>query len=154
MCRRFWPSRSQRDGDNRVTFGPSAGLSPLFPPADDFQDGVVAEYAELLFRALEEERPQGVLGGALLEDLVAAGAALRSTRVTTGDPGVGRGLSLVLAYDKALIRLCRAMSISIEKDRFSSPMAERSRLEAELSDIGPNWRVFIASTSPVVPQAA
>ena len=136
-----------------MTFGPSAGLSPLFVAAHDFKDGTVAEYAEMLCRALEEETPRGVLGGALLEDLVAAGGVLRRMQASSADPG-GRVLSLMLAYDKALIRLCQAMSISIAADRFSSPAAERKRLECELADMGPNWREFIASTSPALSQAA
>ena len=115
---------------------------------------MVAEYAELLCRVLEEETPSGVLGGALLEDLVAAGAGLRRMRRTSADAGAGSGLSLLLAYDKALIRLCRAMSIPTEAGRFSSPAAERSRLEAQLCALGPNWRVFIASSSPAVSFAA
>ena len=136
-----------------MSFVPSAGLSPLVVGFFDFKDGMVAEYAELLSRVLEEETPRGILGGALLEDLVTAGGALRRMQAASAETG-GRSVALMLAYDKALIRLCRAMSISTEADRFSSPAAERSRLECELSDIGPHWRVFIASTSPAVLQAA
>lgn len=108
----------------------------------------MADYVNLLARAVAIQKPTGVLRGALLEDLVGAGGVLRNLTRCTNGFNVDRGVDQQLAYDLALIRLCEAMDISTAPDRFSSPATERRRLEGCLAALGPNWRAFIEALSP------
>ena len=105
----------------------------------------MAVYVNLLVTAVAEDGPAGVLDGALLEDLAAAG---RDLAISQGNRPAAHALATQLAYDRALIRLCKAMSIEAAPERFAAPVAERRRLEGCLADLGPNWRWFIESLSP------
>ncbi len=51
-------------------------------------------------------------------------------------------LALELDHDRMLVRLCTAMGIETDADRFSNPLAERERLEEELRDAGIDFRTL------------
>jgi hypothetical protein len=51
-------------------------------------------------------------------------------------------LALELDHDRMLVRLCTAMGIETDPDRFSNPLAERDRLEELLRDAGIDFRTL------------
>jgi hypothetical protein len=82
--------------------------------------------------------------GDMVEDL--AGEALIcyavACRTATLDSGLHSGQSVYaalateVAYDRALIKLCRANGVEAIESRFSHPRDERDRLEDELAAAG------------------
>ena len=82
--------------------------------------------------------------GDMVEDL--AGEALISyavvCRTATLAWGLHRGQSVYsalateVAYDRALIKLCRTNGVEVIESRFSHPREERDRLEDELAAAG------------------
>lgn len=61
-------------------------------------------------------------------------------------------LSNEVAYDRALIHLCRAIGIETAPNRFGVPSAERERLERRLSQVGlpvnDCWAPFVSPDEP------
>jgi hypothetical protein len=51
-------------------------------------------------------------------------------------------LALELDHDRMLLRLCAALGIKSEPARFANPLAERSRLEAQLRGAGVDFRTL------------
>lgn len=51
-------------------------------------------------------------------------------------------LALELDHDRMLLRLCTALGIESEPDRFANPLAERERLEARLRAAGVDFRTL------------
>ena len=51
-------------------------------------------------------------------------------------------LALELDHDRMLLRLCSAMGIESEPDRFANPLVERERLEARLREVGVDFRTL------------
>jgi hypothetical protein len=61
-----------------------------------------------------------------------------------GDTGhlMAEDLALELDHDRMLLRLCTAMGIESEPERFGNPRAERERLEAQLRAVGVDFRTL------------
>jgi hypothetical protein len=51
-------------------------------------------------------------------------------------------LALELDHDRMLLRLCTAMGIESEPGRFGNPLVERERLEAQLREVGVDFRTL------------
>ena len=51
-------------------------------------------------------------------------------------------LALELDHDRMLLRLCTAMGIESEPQRFGNPLAERERLEEQLRAVGVDFRTL------------
>src|SRR5271154_3488124 len=51
-------------------------------------------------------------------------------------------LALELDHDRMLLRLCTALGIETEPDRFGNPLVERERLEAQLREVGVDFRTL------------
>jgi hypothetical protein len=51
-------------------------------------------------------------------------------------------LALELDHDRMLLRLCTAMGIESEPERFGNPLAERERLEDQLRAVGVDFRTL------------
>jgi hypothetical protein len=51
-------------------------------------------------------------------------------------------LALELDHDRMLLRLCTAIGIETEPERFSNPLAERERLEQRLREVGVDFRTL------------
>jgi hypothetical protein len=62
-----------------------------------------------------------------------------------GDEGehiMAEDLALELDHDRMLLRLCTAMGIESEPGRFGNPLVERERLEAQLREVGVDFRTL------------
>lgn len=89
-------------------------------------------YVDLLRFALEGW-PAGTDGDALVR------LARRQRETLLEHPPSGHHLerlTLELAYDRTLIRVCEAHGVDTCPDRFVMPFSERMRLEAALRDLG------------------
>src|SRR6202012_1353777 len=53
-----------------------------------------------------------------------------------GEHMMAEDLALELDHDRMLLRLCTAMGIESEPQRFGNPLAERERLEQRLREVG------------------
>ncbi len=51
-------------------------------------------------------------------------------------------LALELDHDRMLLRLCTAMGIETEPERFGNPLVERERLEQRLREVGVDFRTL------------
>jgi hypothetical protein len=110
-------------------------------------------YHHLLTEAMKDpDRPD--ISGGLLEALVSS----RDERVRAEQRSTCAAdrISCEIAYDRALIEICRAMGITACPDGFLSPISERHRLETSLADLGPVWSAFVypdraATSLTVVP---
>jgi hypothetical protein len=51
-------------------------------------------------------------------------------------------LALELDHDRMLLRLCTALGIETEPERFGNPLAERDRLEQRLRELGVDFRTL------------
>jgi hypothetical protein len=51
-------------------------------------------------------------------------------------------LALELDHDRMLLRLCSAMGIETEPERFGNPLVERERLEQRLRELGVDFRTL------------
>jgi hypothetical protein len=51
-------------------------------------------------------------------------------------------LALELDHDRMLLRLCSAMGIDTEPERFGNPLVERERLEQRLREVGVDFRTL------------
>jgi hypothetical protein len=65
-----------------------------------------------------------------------AGHGPESEHIMTED------LALELDHDRMLLRLCTAMGIESEPGRFGNPLVERERLEAQLREVGVDFRTL------------
>jgi hypothetical protein len=72
-------------------------------------------------------------------DVVAHAVTCRTQMLLTsprnGEPAY-RALAAQISYDRSLIKLCEIFDIATTADNFSHPVAERYRLERELSRAG------------------
>jgi hypothetical protein len=59
-----------------------------------------------------------------------------------GEHIMAEDLALELDHDRMLLRLCTALGIESEPDRFANPLAERERLEARLRAAGVDFRTL------------
>jgi hypothetical protein len=61
-----------------------------------------------------------------------------------GDVGhmMAEDLALELDHDRMLLRLCTAMGIESEPERFGNPLVERERLEEQLRAVGVDFRTL------------
>ena len=59
-----------------------------------------------------------------------------------GDHIMAEDLALELDHDRMLLRLCTAMGIETEPERFGNPLVERERLEQRLRDVGVDFRTL------------
>jgi hypothetical protein len=72
---------------------------------------------------------------------------LQSRRGVEGQRGEGdhtmtEDLALELDHDRMLLRLCTAMGIESEPERFGNPLVERERLEKRLREVGVDFRTL------------
>ncbi len=51
-------------------------------------------------------------------------------------------LALELDHDRMLLRLCTALGIETEPERFGNPLVERDRLEQRLRELGVDFRTL------------
>jgi hypothetical protein len=51
-------------------------------------------------------------------------------------------LALELDHDRMLLRLCTAMGIETDPERFGNPLVERERLEQRLREVGVDFRTL------------
>jgi hypothetical protein len=63
-------------------------------------------------------------------------------REMEGDNAMAEDLALELDHDRMLLRLCTALGIESEPERFGNPRAERERLEAQLRAVGVDFRTL------------
>jgi len=104
----------------------------------------VAIYAELLSETLTEVDRKSLASISLVEDFFrACGQYRRIDQSTCAD--LCEHLVCRLRYDKALIRLSRALGAETSPNRFACPDVERARLEDELAALGPFLHDFIGS---------
>jgi len=61
---------------------------------------------------------------------------------TRGGHGISEDLALELDHDRMLLRLCSALGIESNPERFANPLAERARLEALLREAGIDFRTL------------
>jgi hypothetical protein len=59
-----------------------------------------------------------------------------------GDHMMAEDLALELDHDRMLLRLCTAMGIESEPERFGNPLVERERLEDALRSVGVDFRTL------------
>jgi hypothetical protein len=59
-----------------------------------------------------------------------------------GEHIMAEDLALELDHDRMLLRMCTALGIESEPDRFANPLAERERLEARLRAAGVDFRTL------------
>ena len=59
-----------------------------------------------------------------------------------GDHIMTEDLALELDHDRMLLRLCTAMGIETEPERFGNPLVERERLEKRLREVGVDFRTL------------
>lgn len=59
-----------------------------------------------------------------------------------GEHMMAEDLALELDHDRMLLRLCTAMGIESEPQRFGNPLAERERLEQRLREVGVDFRTL------------
>jgi hypothetical protein len=59
-----------------------------------------------------------------------------------GDHIMTEDLALELDHDRMLLRLCTAMGIETEPERFGNPLVERERLEQRLREVGVDFRAL------------
>ena len=59
-----------------------------------------------------------------------------------GDHIMTEDLALELDHDRMLLRLCTAMGIETEPERFGNPLVERERLEQRLREVGVDFRTL------------
>jgi hypothetical protein len=59
-----------------------------------------------------------------------------------GENMMAEDLALELDHDRMLLRLCTALGIESEPERFGNPRAERERLEAQLRAVGVDFRTL------------
>ena len=92
-------------------------------------------YSELLILSYRETEADGqVSPGELLANLLASrGRCRRDGRSARSGAGT---LATELDYDLALLRLCAAMGVDHDPQRFTDPGPERSRLELTLAGAG------------------
>jgi hypothetical protein len=70
---------------------------------------------------------------------------LLQTRRRLGGQGghmMAEDLALELDHDRMLLRLCTAVGIESEPERFGNPLVERERLEQRLRDVGVDFRTL------------
>jgi hypothetical protein len=73
---------------------------------------------------------------------------LLQTRRRLNDQGresdhlMAEDLALELDHDRMLLRLCTAVGIESEPQRFGNPLVERERLEQRLRDVGVDFRTL------------
>jgi hypothetical protein len=58
------------------------------------------------------------------------------------DHMMAEDLALELDHDRMLLRLCTAMGIETEPERFGNPLVERERLENQLRAVGVDFRTL------------
>jgi hypothetical protein len=58
------------------------------------------------------------------------------------DHMMAEDLALELDHDRMLLRLCTAMGIESEPERFGNPLVERERLEDQLRAVGVDFRTL------------
>jgi hypothetical protein len=58
------------------------------------------------------------------------------------DHMMAEDLALELDHDRMLLRLCTAMGIETEPERFGNPLVERERLEDQLRAVGVDFRTL------------
>jgi hypothetical protein len=83
---------------------------------------------------------------ALVSDAVDRRLALRS-----GSADAASGVAVQLAYDLALLRLCRALDEPADPVGFTRPLLERHRLEARLVDRGVDLAALAGNGTATVP---
>jgi hypothetical protein len=79
------------------------------------------------------------------DELVVILLQFRRRMVGHGSDGehiMAEDLALELDHDRMLLRLCTALGIESEPDRFSNPLAERERLEERLREAGVDFRTL------------
>ena len=79
------------------------------------------------------------------DELVVILLQCRRRMAGQGDEGehiMTEDLALELDHDRMLLRLCSAMGIESEPDRFANPLVERERLEARLREVGVDFRTL------------
>ena len=59
-----------------------------------------------------------------------------------GEHMMAEDLALELDHDRMLLRLCTAVGIESEPERFGNPLVERERLEQRLRDVGVDFRTL------------
>ena len=59
-----------------------------------------------------------------------------------GDHIMTEDLALELDHDRMLLRLCTALGIETEPERFGNPLVERDRLEQRLRELGVDFRTL------------
>jgi hypothetical protein len=59
-----------------------------------------------------------------------------------GDHMMAEDLALELDHDRMLLRLCTALGIESEPERFGNPLVERERLESQLRAVGVDFRTL------------
>jgi hypothetical protein len=59
-----------------------------------------------------------------------------------GDHMMTEDLALELDHDRMLLRLCTAIGIESEPERFGNPLVERERLENQLRAVGVDFRTL------------
>jgi hypothetical protein len=73
---------------------------------------------------------------------------LLQTRRRLNDQGgqvdhmMAEDLALELDHDRMLLRLCTAVGIESEPERFGNPLVERERLEQRLREVGVDFRTL------------
>jgi hypothetical protein len=91
-------------------------------------------YVELLSRSLEEWASE------FSDDTLIAHARMLRTQMVTSESHLsGSAYSSTvaqIAYDRALVKLSRAVGVEVVIDTFAHPVTERTRLERRLAEYG------------------
>ena len=89
-------------------------------------------YVDYLMSALKVDRPSG---HALIDDALVCRDEMLTVGSHHGDSAYS-ALAAQVAYDRALINLCRSRGIAVAPTSFKFPSVERNRLEQELANAG------------------
>jgi len=96
-------------------------------------------YSELLASAEGQRTPEEdgpVVGDAVLSQVLACRSQIDGRPPGVGDDQLIGDLADNIAYDLALVSLCRSRGIGVDLARFDRPLVERRRLEEELKRLG------------------
>jgi hypothetical protein len=97
-------------------------------------------YSQLLGDVCEVVEPVSL--PASRDELVVVLLQYRRRLQDQGPNAMAENLALELDHDRMLLRLCRALGIETDPERFANPLAERARLEELLRRAGIDFRTL------------